>query len=171
MTPATARISLAAAAGVGFATTDAGTGFTASAEGRTAVALGPIRRAVLAVGFDRASSTVRGGPASGSTLDVVTLPIRLGVGGRVGWAELRLGGLARPYFTRGLGERDGIVWGAWAALAVEAPRRGPVAAFGILGVDLHPQPITFSYAGQAILGVRVFAPWVGVGVAWRGSAA
>jgi hypothetical protein len=162
------RLTLAAAMGIAVGTTDAGASASPTVEAR--LALGSRARLVLAAAFDRAEALVREGEMQ-STLAVTTLPVRLGVGARFGSVELRAGGLVRAYLARGLASRGGAVGGMFAAVAVELPLGSALVPFGVLGVDVHPQAVAFQLAGQTVLELGRFAPWLAVGLAWRGRTA
>jgi hypothetical protein len=162
------RLTLAAAMGIATGTTDAGASASPTVEAR--LALGSRARLVLAAAFDRAEALVRDGQMQ-STLAVTTLPVRLGVGARLGFVELRAGGLVRTYLASGLASRGGAVGGMFAAVAVELPLGSALVPFGVLGVDVHPQAVAFQFAGQTVLELGRFAPWLAVGLAWRGRTA
>jgi hypothetical protein len=149
-------------------TTDAGASASPALEGRWA--LGDRIRVVLAAAADGAEVLVRDG-GTHSTLAVTTFPVRLGVGARVGPIELRLGGLLRAYRMSGLAAGGGSVGGGFAALAFELPLRSAVTPFGVLGVDVHAETVNFEVGGQTVLSLRTFAPWLGLGLVWRGRVA
>jgi hypothetical protein len=162
------RLTLAAAMGIAARTTDAGASASPTVEVR--LALGSRARLVLAAAFDHAEALVREGDMQ-STLAVTTLPVRLGVGARLGFVEVRAGGLVRTYLASGLASRGGAVGGMFAAVAVELPLGSTLVPFGVVGVDVHPQAVAFQVAGQTVLELGRFAPWLAVGLAWRGRTA
>jgi hypothetical protein len=154
--------------GVALRTTDAGASASPALEGRWA--LGDRARVVLAAAADGAQVLVQDRGAQ-STLAVTTFPLRLGLGARVGPIELRLGGLLRAYRTSGLAAGGGAVGGGFAALAFELPLRSAVALFAVLGLDVHAETVDFQVANQTVLSLRTVAPWLGLGLVWRGRVA
>jgi hypothetical protein len=162
------RFTLAASMGMALRTTDAGPSASPALEGRWA--LGGRARVVLAAAADGAQVLVQDRGAE-STLAVTTFPLRLGLGARVGPIELRLGGLLRAYRTSGLATGGGAVGGGFAALAFELPLRSALALFAVLGLDVHAETVDFQVANQTVLSLRTVAPWLGLGLVWRGRAA
>ena len=154
------RFALAAIAGLGVRTTDAGIGMMPTLEGQ--LRLTNHMRIVLSAAFERAEVVVRQAPADGKVA-LTMFPLRLGAGLRLGWAELRAGALARLYTVSELAADGGVVWGGFAAVTAAWPTRGAVSGFGIVGVDFHPQVLALTLAQQPVLTLHTLAPFVGVG--------
>ncbi len=166
--PTPARLSGAIIVALSTGITDAGAAAQPMLEARLAV--GPRWRSVLLAALDGAEVVVRGAGGD-STLGLVTLPLRPGIGLGLGAIELRAGGLVRPYLASGaaVGEgTSGVLWGLWAAVAFEAPVRGALVPVGVVGLDLSPQTLVFQLDGQTVLATQKLAPWLGVGLRWRG---
>jgi len=168
-------LAVAAALGMGVRTTDAGPGFAPGLEVR--LDLGLRGRLLLSGALERAEVTVNGRPgAGGGVLAATSVPLRAGAGVRFGWAEVRAGAVARPYWLTGIDAQSGALWGGFLAGVVELPTRGRLAAFAIAGLDFVPRPVAFAFprpvalaAGdQRILTFQTFAPFFAVGGVWRG---
>jgi hypothetical protein len=165
--PATggSRWAVAASVGLGVRTTDAGPGLAPGLELR--LALGGRGRVLLAGAFERAEVAIDGG-ARGGVLAMTSIPVRAAAGLRFGWAEVRAGVVARPYWLTGIDARSGTQWGGFVAGVAELPTHGPLAAFAVAGVDLVPRPVAFVVGEQRILTFQTFAPFFAVGGVWRG---
>lgn len=100
------------------------------------------------------------------SLSLTTLPVRVGAGFRLGWAELRAGGLLRPYFARGAAQRSGVIGGGWLAAGAELPALWSVVPIALVGIDLHAQPVAFQLGDQRVLEVERTTAWFALGLAW-----
>jgi len=160
-------LGIGVAAGLALRTTDAGASVSPSIEARWMPAGATWLHLVGAVAYDHADVTAR--DASGEKgLGVTTVPARIGVGTQLRWVDLRVGALGRLYFTDGFAQRAGALWGGFLSASVAFPTRGAWVPFGVAGLDVHAQPVTFTYANQPVLGLNAVCPWIGFGLAWRG---
>jgi hypothetical protein len=166
------RLAVAGLVGMGVRTTDAGPGVATALE--LAVGVGERARLSLSVGFERAEAIIQEQqrPATSASLTMTMFPAHAGVGLRLGgWLEVRAGAAVRPYLVRGLQTGSDVVWGGFLALVGELPARGPVTAVGFVGLDVQGQPRAYLLAdGQRLLAMHTLAPFVAVGVVWRGRA-
>ena len=71
-------------------------------------------------------------------------------------------------FPAGFWVSAGALWGGFLSASVAFPTRGAWVPFGVAGLDVHAQPVTFTYANQPVLGLNAVCPWIGFGLAWRG---
>lgn len=152
-------------ASVAVRTTDAGSAFAPLGGAQWSPAGARPFALSVAAGFERSEVTVRGTDGD-RALGFTTVPVRVGVGGRVRAFAFRAGVLARIYFTDGLTHDAGVLWGAFAAATVDLPVRGPLVPFISAGLDVHVQPVAFSLANQQVLALHTLAPWIGLGLSW-----
>jgi hypothetical protein len=127
--------------------------------------LGPRTRLLASLGYARARVIDRAG-AGVMTLD--TLPVRVGAGAMAGPIELQAGLVGRGYRAAAITAALGVRAGAWVGAAWALPLGGPLRPFLLAALDAHPQRLELRRAGQPLLAAGYFAPWAGVGLAWRG---
>jgi hypothetical protein len=160
--PRPPRLSFYVSPAVNFALTDAGVSFEPNAG--VGWALGSRVRLLLSLGYARA---VANDPAGNrlATLDVV--PVRAGVGVRVGPLEMQGGGLVQGSRATGLGGMVAETYvrpGGWVAVALPLRATGLVRPFLAAGVDGSPGSTEIRIKTQRVLSQGSVAPWAAVGL-------